>query len=656
MAVVDLEKLTLVGLNVEKDRILERLMAVGVVHLNDLDLASSEVLAQWSHLITKEDTENAVAELDTEIEQTKQALDRLAKYVGDKKAMFVPKRTVTVDEFAAMAHEQSQCRQIVYDILRLKREQQELQNEKNKILNLRATLEPWQALPVPLDFAGTKYTRVMLGMLPLSANLSRIQEDLETQVPASHLAVIASDKYQHYSMLVCHRQCQADAEAVLRKHGFAPASFGELSGTVAANIQRANEEAAALERAFQEKEALIAAYAADKTRLELYYDYLVGQREKLLALTNLAAGESVFLIDGWVPKAVSAELKRILIQDFTCIVETRDPADDEEFPVLLENNSLGASVEGITAMYGLPNCREFDPNVVMAPFFIGFFGLMLGDGGYGLIMALGALFAMKKLPLDENQKKYAKLVLYCGISTMFWGLMFGSWFGLAYFAERPLWLNPVKDTDALLTWSLLFGVVHMFVGIAMRGVNHIRRGKYIDVLWDVVAWYVLFTGFILILLPWVPALNLADPSAYTDVGKKMLLIGAVVLILTQGRASKGIIGKLLSGVGSLYDLIGFLSDVLSYSRLLALGLATSVIGSIVNEIAALGGLNSIIKILVFCVIFIIGHSINFGINALGSFVHSIRLQYIEFFGKFYQGGGKPFQPLKYKTKYVNLKD
>ena len=136
----------------------------------------------------------------------------------------------------------------------------------------------------------------------------------------------------------------------------------------------------------------------------------------------------------------------------------------------------------------------------------------------------------------------------------------------------------------------------------------------------------------------------------------MLLIGAVVLILTQGRASKGIIGKLLSGVGSLYDLIGFLSDVLSYSRLLALGLATSVIGSIVNEIAALGGLNSIIKILVFCVIFIIGHSINFGINALGSFVHSIRLQYIEFFGKFYQGGGKPFQPLKYKTRYVNLKD
>jgi len=266
------------------------------------------------------------------------------------------------------------------------------------------------------------------------------------------------------------------------------------------------------------------------------------------------------------------------------------------------------------------------------------------------------LWALKKLALDENQRKYAKLVLYCGISTMFWGLMFGSWFGIAYFAERPLWLNPVAESERLLAWSLLFGVIHMFVGIAVRGVNHIRNGKYIDVLWDVVAWYVLFTGFILYVLPYVPGLNIADYTPYVDLGKKMMLVGAVVVVLTQGRASKSIIGKLISGIGSLYDLVSFLSDVLSYSRLLALGLATAVIGSIVNELAALGGLTNIIKILAFAVIFAIGHGINFGINALGAYVHSSRLQYIEFFGKFYQGGGKPFQPLRYKTKYTNIKN
>jgi len=656
MAVVEMHKLTLVGLNSEKDRILEQLMAIGVVQVNDLDLAEAAVFAQWSHLVTKENTEGIVEVLDSQIAQAGQALARLAKYEGDKKPMFAPKRAVSLDEFAGMAQEQLKYEQMVADILRLNRDQQELQNQKNKILNLLATLEPWQPLGVPLDFTGTKYTRVTFGVLPPSTNLERVQDALAAQVPASQLTVVSADRYQHYVMLVCHKQYQAEAEVVLRKFGFAPVAFGGLSGTADANIQRAKAEAAVLEKEYQEKETLIAAFAAHKTKLELYYDYLAGQREKALALTNLAASESVFLIDGWVPKALSDDVKAKLTKEFTCIIETREPAADEEFPVLLQNNSLGASVEGITAMYGLPNCREFDPNVIMAPFFIGFFGLMLGDGGYGLIMAAGGLWALKKLALDENQRKYAKLVLYCGISTMFWGLMFGSWFGIAYFAERPLWLNPVAESERLLAWSLLFGVIHMFVGIAVRGVNHIRNGKYIDVLWDVVAWYVLFTGFILYVLPYVPGLNIADYTPYVDLGKKMMLVGAVVVVLTQGRASKSIIGKLISGIGSLYDLVSFLSDVLSYSRLLALGLATAVIGSIVNELAALGGLTNIIKILAFAVIFAIGHGINFGINALGAYVHSSRLQYIEFFGKFYQGGGKPFQPLRYKTKYTNIKN
>ena len=519
-----------------------------------------------------------------------------------------------------------------------------------------ATLKPWQPLSIPLDFPGTRYTKVTLGVLPPLTDLDRIREELAVRVPVSHLTEISADRYQHYVMLVCHKQYQAEAEAVLRPYGFAPVSFGELTGTASANIQRANQEIAALEQTYREKESRIAEYASNRTKLELYFDYLVGQREKTLALTNLATTESVFLVDGWVPEALNQEVKQRLTNEFTCIIETREPADDEEFPVLLQNNSVGASVEGTTAMYGLPNCREFDPNVVMAPFFIGFFGLMLGDGGYGLIMTIAALLAMKKLPLDYSQKKYAKLILYCGISTMFWGLMFGSWFGIAYFADRPLWLNPIESTEQMLTWSLLFGVIHIFVGIAMRGVNHIRNGKYLDVLWDVVAWYVLFTGFIMIVLPYVPAIHVEDFGFYANLGKKLLLVGAVVLILTQGRASKGLIAKLISGVGSLYDLVGFLSDVLSYSRLMALGLATSVIGGIVNEIAGMLGLNNIIKFLLFSVVVFIGHSLNFAINALGAYVHSSRLQYIEFFGKFYQGGGKPFQPLKYKTKYVNLKN
>lgn len=656
MAVVKMNKLTLVGLNSEKDQILEQLMALGWVQVNSQDIDADASLAQWSHYFSADNNNETIAQLENRIQQLGLALGRLSKYIGDKKPIFAPKRTVTVDEFYTVKSQQENLWSVVTDIMRLDKEQQELINQKNKILNLITTLEPWQALDLPLDFTGTKHTQITLGVIPPNVNIQLVADELYSKVPASYLQQINQDKYQHYVTLICHRDVQADAESVLKKYGFNPVNFSEMRGTVAANLAQAKQEIQRIDGEYQAKESAIAAYAVNRTKLELLYDYLVGQRDKQQALSNLLRTASAFIIEGWLPERVSEEVEQRFTAQWNCVLEIREPAPDEDFPVLLENNSLGASVEGITAMYGLPNCREVDPNTVMAPFFIGFFGLMLGDGGYGLIMTLASLFVLWKFDLDESLKRYAKLVMYCGISTMFWGLMFGSWFGIAYFSERPVWLNPVENPEEMLKWSLLFGVIHIFVGIGMRGVNYVRKGKYLDILWDVVAWYVLFIGFILYVLPYVPSMNLEDPSYYVNLGKKVLLVGAVTLILTQGREKKGVIAKLISGVGSLYDLVGFLSDVLSYSRLFALGLATSVIGAIVNDIATMAGLNNIIKILITTVILIIGHSINFGINALGAYVHSSRLQYIEFFGKFYQSGGKPFKPLKYNTKYVNLKN
>lgn len=656
MAVVSMNKLMLVGLNADKNQILSELMTLGVVEITSHDLTSSEWISQWSHLVTEEDRSDAIEALNGQIEQTAAALGRLARYNGGKKPLFAAKRSVSVSEFAAVETEHARLQEIVTDILRLGREQQELQNQRNKAENLIASLQPWQPLDIPLNFKGTEYTKVVLGVLPPSVDAEKVKSELTSEVPASYLEVVTHDKFQQYVFLIYHHQLQSAVDNVLKNFDFVPVSFSGMTGTAAERIREAEQEVKALDRAYQVKEAAIAAYAVEKFNLELYYDYLTGQRDKETALETLTNTESVFLIEGWLPAELSDEIKRRLNEQWTCVVEISEPAEDEEFPVLLENSSLGASVEGITAMYGLPNCRELDPNTIMAPFFIGFFGLMLGDGGYGVVMTLAALFALWKFDFDANMKKYAKLVLYCGIATMFWGLMFGSWFGIEYFGERPLWLNPTKEPEEMLKWSLLFGVLHIYVGIAVRGVNHIRNGKYIDVLWDVVAWYVLFTGFVFVVLPFVPAMTLEDTTFWVDLGKKMMAVGAVVLILTQGRENKGIISKLVSGVGSLYDLVSFLSDVLSYSRLLALGLATSIIGTIVNQIATMAGLNNIFKILVAAVIAIIGHSLNFAINALGAYVHSSRLQYIEFFGKFYQSGGKPFKPLKYKTKYVNLKN
>jgi len=202
----------------------------------------------------------------------------------------------------------------------------------------------------------------------------------------------------------------------------------------------------------------------------------------------------------------------------------------------------------------------------------------------------------------------------------------------------------------------LFGVIHIYVGIGVRGANLIRKKKYLDAILDTIPWYIFFTGFVLFVLPYVPNMNAESLGPVVNIGTKLFIIGAIILVLTQGRDGKTILQKLIGGISKLYDVVSFMSDVLSYSRLLALGLATSVIGAIINEMGAMGGLNSVVKVLLFIIISLVGHAINFAINALGAYVHSCRLQYIEFFGKFYEGGGKPFKPLKYNTKYINIKN
>ncbi|MGI6668970.1 MAG: V-type ATP synthase subunit I [Acetivibrionales bacterium] len=266
-------------------------------------------------------------------------------------------------------------------------------------------------------------------------------------------------------------------------------------------------------------------------------------------------------------------------------MDIREPAEDEEFPVLLENNGFAEAGEPVTTMYGLPNSREIDPNAVMAPFFVLFFGMMLSDGGYGLVMSLITGLALWKLKLDSGKRKFVKLLFFCGLSTVFWGIMFGGWFGISYFVKYAVWFDAGSNPELMLSWSLLFGVIHLYAGLGLKAANMIRRKQYLDALLDVGVWYVVFTGFAMFLLPmsrkWIrlKLLQLLKPvNMYWQ-------SGAVLAILTQGRAKKNIFAKLFGGVASLYDIVGFFSDVLSYSRLMALGVATSIIASIINQMA-----------------------------------------------------------------------
>ena len=333
--------------------------------------------------------------------------------------------------------------------------------------------------------------------------------------------------------------------------------------------------------------------------------------------------------------------------------------EGEEAPVLLHNTGAIYPFEAITNLYALPEYKEIDPTKWLAPFYFIFFGMMLSDAAYGIIMAVACFIINKKFRLEGMMKKLINMFFWCGISTAIWGALFGGWFGdlptvaaktffgIDNFAIKPIWFNPVNDPMKLLIFSFILGGIHLFLGMGIQAYMLIRDGKPLDALFDIGLWYVLLVGLVLF------GVGGKIGPAFATAGKYMSIIGVVGILLTGGRRKKGIFGKITGGLGSLYDITSYLADILSYSRLLALGLATGVIAQVINTMGSLAG-GGIKGSILLIVVAVFGHLFNIAINALGSFVHASRLQYVEFFGKFYKGGGSAFEPFDKKTKYVDI--
>ena len=403
-----------------------------------------------------------------------------------------------------------------------------------------------------------------------------------------------------------------------------------------------------------EKEA--AGKAALRKPLESYRDLIAIDADKERIRTKLLKTKTTFYLEGWLPARLK-DKAAALLEHYSCCYSFSEPAEGEEVPVLLDNRSFFVPFEAITEMYSLPDYRGFDPTSIYALFDAMFFGIMLSDAGYGILMAVGCFIALKKFNLEGMTRKMITLFFYCGISTILWGALFGGWFGdfVTVFARvvlgkevviDPLWFNPLDDPMKMLIFSLALGIIHLFIGMGIKAYMQIREGHWFDAVCDEGFWYLTIVGLIALLgggsiSPLLPA-----------IGQWLAIAGAAGLLLTGGRDKKGF-GKVTGGLSNLYNITSYLSDILSYARLLALGLATGVIAQVVNTMGSLFG-GGLFGVIVLIVVFLFGHTLNFGINALGAFIHSSRLQYVEFFGKFYEDGGEPFDPFRKKTKYIKI--
>ena len=451
------------------------------------------------------------------------------------------------------------------------------------------------------------------------------------------------------------------AEDVLRVLGFAR-PMGATSKIPKDKAERLREKTKRLKLENEMAEDEIASYTGKREDIKVTQDYFRIRTDKYNVINNIDHSRYVFVIEGYVPEEDCEKLRELCERVATCVVDFGEAGEDA--PVKLKNNKFAEPAQNILTMYAVPSKVDIDPTPVLAFFFYFFFGMMFSDAGYGILMVLATGLAIKLFKPDKRMRNNLRLFQFCGISTTLWGLVFGSIFGDAPAALYNMFTGSNITMDQLLPWptldpqkqalplmiiSIAFGLIHVLVGMSCKFIMCFKQKDYAGAFFDTGLWMLMLIGFAVL------AAGIALSPVPMTVGTIIAIASAVGLILTQGRGKKGIVGKFIGGLASLYDITSYISDLLSYSRLLALGLTTGVMAQVFNMLATMMGTN-VLGIVFLVVIFLLGHAINIGLNALGSYVHTMRLQYVEMFSKFYEGGGKEFEPFSLNSKYIKIQE
>ena len=667
MSIVKMKRLRLIGMQSERESMLRLLQHLGCVEIDEPGDRKDD--PDWASL-TRPDT-GALNEARDARSSVENALKALKKYGPKQKGgLLTPRPVITEGELfddAAYRTGLADAGQLVA----LERKISALYAEQNKLRTQKLALAPWLALDIPLETASTPEVAVSFGTVAASADLDAMDGALGAVTDLYELMRAGADNELKYLVFLCHRSVEEDCQAVLKEYGFSRAALRGWTGTAAENDKRLDEQLADAARELESTIAQVGEYASKKGALEQCLDRADQEIAREEARCRLLDSSSAFFLEGWVPVPDEKKLLEQLGQ-YTCCWETQDPAPEDYpvVPVKLKNNKLTEPLTTITEMYSLPAYDGVDPNGLMMPFYVFFFGFMFADLGYGLILAGACAFINHKVHPKGGFGQLIRLMIMCGISSAVIGFFTGGFFSdfLAQFTSMlglpqpvipflsvpdgvtgvpgPL-LNVMGDPMTVLVFALAVGFVQIVVGMAVKFWMLCRRGQVVDAILDIGTWWVIFAGIGLF------AAGIGNVAGYPVV----LIIGCLML-LGQGRTAKGF-GKVTAIIGAVYNgVTGYFGDILSYSRLMVMMLAGSVIGQVFNILGAMpgGGMPPAIGIPIFFIIFIIGHAFNIGLNVIGTYVHTSRLQYLEFFKQFYEEGGRPWRPLNIATKYVDIKE
>ena len=671
MAVLAMKRIYICGLRRDRKAILEAIQRLGVIEIQNF--------APVDEVFRKEQMPVSNSEFERHIHDAESALEVLNTYNPEKGGLlssFKGRDIIEIERYDTFKELKPRISESIKNILSKSKEIAEKNAGIIRNTQQIEMLRPWEILDIPLQIDGTEKTSVFIGAVPGEKSLDDLYElmtfpESAEKIPVD-ISIISKDKDQTCIMAVCLKEAKEKVGQALRSIGFAYPSVSS-DRTPTDQIKYLEEEINKLKAEILILETEIKEYEKDRTDIKFYSDYMAIRQEKYQVTNNILQSDHTFILSGYVPEIYIKDVEEA-VKDYPVSIETQTPEADEDVPVMLKNNAFSSSVQGVVASYSLPSKGEIDPSFLISIFYFVFFGFMLADIGIGALIAIGAgVLLLKNKNMERSLKENVKLFMFGGISAMIFGFIFGSFFGDAipvvsreFFGHelelKPLWIEMTDNPMSVLTVALIMGIIHILTGMGVNAYQMIKQKNWKGVIFKVAVWYVILLGLIIKCISMQMIMDIlaggATPPISTEIGNIGLYVagvGCLIVIVMGEYETRSWPKRLIKGAYAVYGITSYLSDVLSYSRLLALGLATGVISSVANMIGTMFG-GGVIKVIVFILVFLIINAINIGINTLGAYVHTNRLQYVEFFGRFYEGGGRPFEPYNIKTKYYKFKE
>ena len=631
MALLNMKKLTLIAHADSQNALLEEIQNIGAI----------EIIATRMEELNTASTPQSLEALESRLLGIRESLEVIRKHDDSKTSFLTPKPPITKSELKKMPEKFSEAKEANRQIRQFSEDISRLKTQKQRIKNRITQLTPYEKFDAPLEMMNqSQQTTHLLGMIPAEnkADYLRVVEEYKD---SAYFEKLDETKDVLSVFVVMMNKTHEKLIGELKYMGFSEAFANDMSGTPLEIIADYRGQSDAIDKQTNALEENAKEFVVHQKLLKALDDYLVNEIARERSIEKLGETGTTFMLEGWIIAHDQDRVEKALLTAAPeSYIAFSAPKDDEIPPTATHNPKPVSPFEAVTNMYSVPSSKGFDPNVLMSVFYFLIFGMMIGDFAYGVILFIGALLILKIKKPTGMFRKITSVLMICGISTAFWGLVFGTIFSIE---GIPSLINPINDAMTMLILCLGIGVLHILVGIGIGVYMDIKRKDIKAAIFDRISWMMVIVGAIMLALGGIAG----------TIGTYMALAGFLILLLTQGRHKKGIVKKAIGGLSSLYGVTGYVSDILSYSRIFGMGLATTVIAMVFNTIAGLL-MGQWFGYIFGIVVMTVGHVFNIAMNSLGAFVHSARLQYIEFFSKFYEGDGHAFTPLGIRTKHYRL--